>query len=100
MEKAKEETNDEHQRKMIDLAIKSGVAIPLVAMSKYKEPYDDLNPLLIVRIRPSPNELQSTQILNAMLPSLQTALTDFKIQVQPEEVHVSGLEGGLYAGSI
>jgi hypothetical protein len=69
---------------------------PLVAMTKYSEPYNDLNPSLKVNIKPLGNlkGMGAKEILNMMVASLKDVFTDFEITVQPTETTVSGLRAG------
>lgn len=80
-----------------DRAIEEAVAryatAPVVAFSKYEEPYDDVNPSIKINIRPQ-GTLQgqnAVQIMSVMLPALKKAFSDGLIQQAPTETTLSGL---------
>jgi hypothetical protein len=67
---------------------------PLVAMMKYAEPFDDVNPSFKVNIKPygelagkSPKE-----IISGFLPQLEKAFKDFSLVQAPTEDVVSGIK--------
>ena len=69
---------------------------PLVAMTKFPEPYDDLNPSFKVNIKPFGQLKGQTakDIIGLMLPQFQKAFKDFKLVQPPTEVEVSGIKSG------
>jgi hypothetical protein len=69
---------------------------PLVAMTKYSEPYDDLNPSLKVNIKPLGNlkGMDVKDIINMITAPLKDVVKDFKVTVPPAETTVSGLKAG------
>lgn len=69
---------------------------PLVAMTRFPEPYDDLNPSFKVNIKPF-GQLKgqaAKDIIGLMLPQFQKAFKDFKLVQPPTEVEVSGIKSG------
>jgi hypothetical protein len=69
---------------------------PLVAMMKYPEPFDDLNPTLKVNIKPF-GQLKGTaptKIMTLLLPQFEKAFKDFALVEPPTRVRVSGIESG------
>jgi hypothetical protein len=75
-------------------AIRERATPPLVAMTKYKEPYDDLNPTISIVFRPA-GSLQgkpATEIMSAVVRTMQNALHDFKFIREIHETEISGLK--------
>lgn len=69
---------------------------PLVAMMKFPEPFDDLNPSLKVNIKPF-GQLKGTaptKILGMLSPQFEKAFQDFKVVAPPALVTVAGIEAG------
>ncbi len=68
---------------------------PLVAMMKYPEPFNDVNPSFKVNIKPlgQLKGLDPKQILGIMLPQLEKTFKNYKLVVAPEDAKVSGLVG-------
>jgi hypothetical protein len=69
---------------------------PLVAMMKYPEPFDDLNPSFKVNIKPF-GQLKGTaptKILGLLTPQFEKVFQDFVVVVPPTPKTVSGLEAG------
>jgi hypothetical protein len=67
--------------------------VPLVAIMKYPEPFDDLNPSFKVNIKPL-GQLKGAdpkQILNLLLPQFQKIFEDFNLVQPPMDTKVSGL---------
>lgn len=67
---------------------------PLVAMTKYPEPFDDLNPSFKVNIR-SLGELSGddpVSIIKLAIRPIAKSFKDFTIAEQPSETSVSGLK--------
>ena len=81
--------NDEgFQQKMLKYS-----TAPLVAIMKYPEPFDDLNPSFKVNIKPL-GQLKGAdpkQILNLILPQFQKMFQDFALIQPPIDTKVSGL---------
>jgi hypothetical protein len=82
--------NDEELRS----ALQKYATAPLVAMTKFPEPFDDLNPSLKVNIKPygtlkgkSPQD-----IIGLLLPQFQKAFEEFALVQPPTEVTVSGIK--------
>jgi hypothetical protein len=67
---------------------------PVVALSKYKEPYEDLNPSFKVNVRPSGAFAgkSPSEILAAALPTFSRAFSDLKVQEGPRPTKVAGHE--------
>jgi hypothetical protein len=59
--------------------------VPIVALSKYAEPYADLNPSFKVNVRPAGPFMgrPATEILAAALPTLSRAFADMAIEEGP-----------------
>jgi hypothetical protein len=75
-------------------AMQKYATAPLVAMMKYPEPYDDVNPSFKVNIKPygglkgkAPEEL-----INLVIPQVQKAFKDFVLVQAPTEAVVSGMK--------
>jgi hypothetical protein len=66
---------------------------PLVAMMKYPEPYDDLNPSFKVNIKPlgQLKGVDPKQILNLFLPQFQKTFKDFVLVQEPTDEKLSNL---------
>lgn len=67
---------------------------PLVAMMKYPEPYDDLNPSLKVNIKPF-GQLKGRdgkEVISLILPQFQKVFKDFQLVQAPIDVKVAGLK--------
>jgi len=67
---------------------------PLVAITKYEEPYDDLNPSLKVNIRPlgAFSADNPTAILEFMTKQLEKVFEDYKVITAPKETKMAGLK--------
>jgi hypothetical protein len=65
---------------------------PVVAFSKYAEPYSDLNPSFKLNIRPAGQFAgrNAREILAVVLPTLRRAFPDMKVEQEPSETLVSG----------
>lgn len=82
-------SDDEFQKLMLKYA-----TAPLVAMMKYPEPYDDLNPSLKVNIKPF-GQLKGRdgkEVISLILPQFQKMFKDFQLVQAPIDVHVAGLK--------
>lgn len=69
---------------------------PLVAMTKYPEPYEDVNPSFKANLKPygglkgkSPEEL-----IDLVVPQFQKTFKDFVLIQPPTETFVSGIKSG------
>jgi hypothetical protein len=69
---------------------------PLVAMTKYPEPFDDLNPSLKVNIRPfGPIKgMAPTKIMNVLVSQFEKVFQEFVLVEAPRPVKVAGIESG------
>ncbi|MCW8832255.1 MAG: hypothetical protein OQK09_03620 [Colwellia sp.] len=67
---------------------------PLVAMAKYAEPFDDLNPSIKVNLKPlgSLDGNNPSQILNLILPQFKKSFQGFKLVQKPVETKIAGLK--------
>jgi len=78
-------------RQLHELAIRYASA-PIIAMSKFKEPYEDLNPSFKINVRPlgsfagHPPE----EVLNAAIPTFQRMFGDLHIDYAPTRTTLSG----------
>ena len=81
-------TDDEYHAAMLKYA-----TAPLVAMTKFREPHDDLNPSFRVNIKPygQLKGIPSTELLNLLLPQFRKMFKDFDLVQPPQEVQVSGI---------
>lgn len=80
--------DEEFQKRMLKYS-----TAPLVAIMKYPEPFDDLNPSFKVNIKPL-GQLKGAdpkQILNIILPQFQKMFQDFSLVQPPIDTKVSGL---------
>lgn len=66
---------------------------PMVAMTKYKEPYDDVNPSFKVNIKPLGQfkGKDSKEIIGVILPQFQKLFKDFVLVQPPINVTVGGI---------
>ena len=69
---------------------------PLVAMMKYPEPYDDLNPSFKINIKPLGRlkGVDGKAIIALILPQFQKLLQDYELVQEPVEKEISGLKAG------
>lgn len=77
-------------------AMQKYATAPLVAMSKFEEPYDDINPSFKVNIRPL-GQLKGkppTQIVGLLVAQFSKVFKDFELVQVPVTVSVSGLASG------
>jgi hypothetical protein len=66
---------------------------PLVAMTKFPEPYDDLNPSFKVNVKPY-GQLKGqdpAQLINLLVPQFKNVFKDFDLAQPPTEVIISGI---------
>lgn len=66
---------------------------PLVAIMKYPEPFDDLNPSFKVNIKPlgQLKGVDPKQILTLIIPQFQKVFQDFSLVQPPTDTKVSGI---------
>jgi hypothetical protein len=78
-------------RQFQELAIRYANS-PVVALSKYKEPYEDLNPSFKINVRPAGafSGRPPTEILAAALPAFRRAFSDMAIEEGPSPTKVAG----------
>lgn len=69
---------------------------PLVAMTKYPEPYDDLNPSVKVNIKPygGLDRTDPKLILKLVLPTFEQMFEGFQVEQDPIDTTISGIESG------
>jgi len=69
---------------------------PLVAMMKYPEPYDDLNPSFKVNIKPlgQLKGMDGKTIVSLFLPQFQKLFQDYELVQEPVDKEISGLNAG------
>lgn len=86
--------------KKADSLIKKNPSAPLVAITKYKEPYDDLNPSIKVDLKPLGNfqGKNPSEIINAFLPFLKKAFPDMKNEIGPMDTTFNGIKAGYFRG--
>lgn len=80
---------DEHFQELV----KKYATAPLVVITKYKEPYEDLNPSVKINMRPLGDfaaEDPKTILTQATAP-LKNVFQDFRMVTAPKETKVSGL---------
>lgn len=83
--------------KELQEAVQKYASAPLVAMARYPEPYNDLNPSIQVIFRPL-GKLQgtaATDILKLVMPAIQRAVTDFQYLDDIQSINVSGLDAAF-----
>lgn len=73
--------------------MKQYASAPLVAMSKYQEPFDDVNPSFKVNLRPfgQLKGIPATELIKLILPQFQKTFKDFVLVQAPGEVKVAGI---------
>lgn len=74
-------------------AMQKYATAPLVAMTKYPEPYDDLNPSFKANIKPygQLKGMQPVALINLVLPQFRKTFQDFELVQAPVEVDVAGI---------
>jgi len=89
---ARSEFKDEATKEML---MKYATA-PLVAMTKYKEPYDDVNPSFKLNIKPLNNFDASNPkaILEVVVAPMSKMFQDFEILQGPENTTINGRNAG------
>lgn len=78
--------------KELDALLKAHATAPIVAMTKYKEPFDDLNPSVKVNIKPLRGfpAAEPVRILQVVSEPLRKAFSDLKFITKPEETELAG----------
>lgn len=86
--KATQLSDKEFQAAMVKYA-----TTPMVAMTKHKEPYDDVNPSFKVNIKPLGQfkGKDSKEIIGVILPQIQRLFKDFVLVQPPTNVRVGGI---------
>ncbi|MBK7959704.1 MAG: hypothetical protein IPK03_17455 [Bacteroidetes bacterium] len=81
------------QDSAFDNMIKKSASIPFLFISKYKEPYEDLNPSIKINTRPYGNlkGKSLTEILNIIIPQFEKLFANFKVQEGPIEIKLDGI---------
>jgi len=66
---------------------------PMVAMTKYEEPYEDVNPSFKVNIKPLGQfkGKDPKEIIGVMLPQFQKIFKDYKLAQSPTNISVAGI---------
>lgn len=74
--------------------LKQYATAPLLAMTKYKEPFDDVNPSFKINLKPYGNlkGIPAPELIKLVLPQFQRAFKDFVVVQVPTEVRVSGIQ--------
>ncbi|MDF2447208.1 MAG: hypothetical protein K0S46_2444 [Moraxellaceae bacterium] len=75
-------------------AMQKYATAPLVVMTKFKEPYADVNPSFKVTLKPyGPMKgLSPVQLISLVIPQFQKAFRDFELVQPPVEVEVAGIK--------
>jgi hypothetical protein len=86
--------------KNVDSLIKKNSSAPLVAITKYKEPYDDLNPSIKIDVKPlGPFQGKNpSEIIKVFLPFLKKAFPDMINEVGPIDTSFNGIKAGYFKG--
>lgn len=86
---------DMDDKEFKEMMVKYSTA-PLVAMMKYPEPFDDLNPSFKVNIKPLAQlkGYAPEQIVGLIVPQLEKVFSNFDLVQPPMRVKVGGLEAG------
>jgi len=84
----------EYKDKDFQEMMRKYAAAPLVAMMKYPEPYDDLNPSFKVNIKPFGRNkgADGKQVISMLLPQFKKIFKNFEVIQSPSDVEVSGLK--------
>lgn len=85
--KAAKLSDQEFQMAMLKFA-----KTPLVAMTKFPEPYNDLNPTFKANIKLFAKGKTPADIIGAMLSTYKKSSKNFKLVQPPTEVEVSGIK--------
>lgn len=75
-------------------AMQKFATAPLVAIAKYPEPYDDVNPSFKVNLKPYGGLEGKTpeEIIDLVVPQFQTIFKDFELVQPPTEAVVAGIK--------
>ncbi len=75
------------------MTMKKYATMPLVSMTKFLEPYKDLNPSINIYILPLGNfkGAQPVELIALVSPQFRKSLKDFKLVQPPMEVEISGI---------
>lgn len=81
--------------------LREQASLPLVAIAKYPEPHDSLNPTVQVGVRRAGDfaSLTPVEILRGIVGQLQQAFSDFEFVVPVSETEVSGLAGARFVAT-
>jgi hypothetical protein len=76
-------------------AVQKYAKAPMLVLTKYREPYQDVNPSFRVNVRPlGPYRGKSAiEAFQGILPQFEKAFKDYKVVQPPTEVKLSGLKG-------
>jgi hypothetical protein len=74
-------------------AVAKYATAPIIAFTKYAEPYPDINPSFKINMRPSGSFAgrSASDVLAVVIPSLKKAFSDAVVKQGPTETIVSGL---------
>lgn len=89
--KAVKLTDKEFHEQMLKYA-----TVPLVVMTKYPEPYEDVNPSIKINVKPY-GPLQGKtpiELIHLILPQLKGVFKDFNLEKGPISVKVAGIPSG------
>ncbi len=77
------------------LVIKYSTA-PLVIITKYSEPYDDVNPSLKINIKPFGNlkSRDPKEVLTIISDQIKNVLKDYQVVQKPTDTEVAGIKSG------
>ena len=77
-----------------DTLLKTHATAPIVALAKYKEPYDDLNPSVKVDVKPlrGLSAADPVRILSIVSGPLSKMFSDLKFVTKPKETELAGLK--------
>ena len=87
--------------KDLEELIKKRARTPLVVMTKYPEPHDDLNPSVQVAFNPlrEAKDMSAEEILSQTVTMLKQAVKDFTLVDGVKEVKVDGVKGAYMKGT-
>jgi len=73
--------------------MKQYASAPLFAISKYQEPFDDVNPSFKINLKPygQLKGMPATELIKLILPQFQKTFKDFVLVQAPVEVQVAGI---------
>ena len=75
-------------------AMKKYATAPLVAITKFAEPFEDVNPSFKINIKPygGLKGMSPQEIINFIVPQFETRFKDFVLDQPPTQVMVSGIK--------